>query len=97
MAIFEITFSKSVFLVFSIIEIGAVEIVDGVRTGFLYQSYAKPTSEIHPMSYEAHQLTAEFLADSPSIETVLKVCKHKIRNLISEFLEMGRKFCFGRS
>src|SRR5438876_558666 len=61
-----------VFTFYRIIEIGAVEIVDGIRTGFLFQSYAKNTASIHPMAFEAHQISEEMLLHQESLETVLK-------------------------
>jgi len=52
----------------SIIEIGAVEMIDGYRTGVLFQSYAKPRGPIHPMAQAAHQITEAMLHTAPPIE-----------------------------
>eukprot|EP01102_Stenamoeba_stenopodia_P023098 TRINITY_DN9844_c0_g3_i1.p1 TRINITY_DN9844_c0_g3~~TRINITY_DN9844_c0_g3_i1.p1 ORF type:complete len:529 (+),score=153.14 TRINITY_DN9844_c0_g3_i1:258-1844(+) len=56
----------------SVIEIGAVELKDGTRTGCVFQSYAKPLAPIHPCAFEAHKLTDNFLAEQDDIAAVLK-------------------------
>jgi len=55
----------------SIIEIGAVELVDGVRTGIVFQSYARALGPINPYAFEAHGLSEEFLLHHQYIENVL--------------------------
>jgi len=52
----------------SIIEIGAVELIDGYRTGVLFQSYAKPRVPIHPMAQAAHQISEATLQQAPPVE-----------------------------
>ncbi|KAH3767995.1 DNA polymerase III, epsilon subunit [Pelomyxa schiedti] len=54
-----------------IIEIGAVELIDGVRTGLIFQSYAQPTCPIHPMAFEAHNLSEKFLMTAPPLQIPL--------------------------
>lgn len=48
-----------------IVEVGAVELVDGVRTGALFHSYARPQHSIHPTAAATHGLTVEALKDEP--------------------------------
>ncbi|GAM28380.1 hypothetical protein SAMD00019534_115560 [Acytostelium subglobosum LB1] len=55
----------------SIIEIGAVELINGCRTGLTFQSYAKPKNVIHPAAQEIHRLSSFLLQSSPPIEYVL--------------------------
>eukprot|EP01132_Coremiostelium_polycephalum_P011138 gene11138-13643_t len=55
----------------SIIEIGAVELIDGCRTGVIFQSYAQPKTAIHPLAEEIHQLSNFLLQTSPPIEVIL--------------------------
>eukprot|EP01133_Synstelium_polycarpum_P017205 gene17205-20504_t len=55
----------------TIIEIGAVELIDGCRTGLTFQSYAKPKGPIHPCAEQVHQLSSFLLMQSPPIEVVL--------------------------
>eukprot|EP01112_Ceratiomyxa_fruticulosa_P017476 TRINITY_DN5450_c0_g1_i1.p1 TRINITY_DN5450_c0_g1~~TRINITY_DN5450_c0_g1_i1.p1 ORF type:complete len:586 (-),score=157.07 TRINITY_DN5450_c0_g1_i1:92-1849(-) len=56
----------------SIIEIGAIEIVDGYRTGVVFQSYAQPRKPIHPMAFLAHQLSESMLYNSaPTLDFVI--------------------------
>ncbi|EFA76553.1 DNA polymerase III [Heterostelium album PN500] len=55
----------------SIIEIGAVELINGCRTGLTFQSYAKPKTQIHPAAEQIHQLSNFLLQDAPPIEFVL--------------------------
>ncbi len=40
-----------------IIDIGAVELLHGKKTGWSFQSYVKPTSRIHPAASRVHGLT----------------------------------------
>lgn len=55
----------------NIIEIGAVELIDGCRTGALFQSYCQPLKAVHPMAQEAHGLSDSFLQSQPSLRTIL--------------------------
>lgn len=55
----------------SIIEIGAVELIDGQRTGIVFQSYAKAMGSINPYAFKAHGLSEEVLSYHQSIEIVL--------------------------
>lgn len=57
----------------SLIEIGAVELVNGRRTGCLFQSHMRPhsSSTIHPLARQVHNVSDAFLADQPSANWVL--------------------------
>ncbi|KYQ88954.1 DNA polymerase III [Tieghemostelium lacteum] len=55
----------------SIIEIGGVELIDGCRTGAIFQSYAKPLNMIHPKAQEVHNLTSYLLMTCKPIQFVL--------------------------
>jgi len=55
----------------SIIEIAAVELIDGFRSGVLFQSYAKPRKWIHPMAFAAHQISDKMLQHAPPIQIAL--------------------------
>jgi len=55
----------------SIIEIGGVELIDGYRTGVLFQSYAKSRGPIHPMAQVTHQITESVLKAAPPIEVCM--------------------------
>lgn len=48
-----------------IVEIGCVEIIDGVKTGKTYHMYLNPDRESDPKALEIHGLTTEFLKDKP--------------------------------
>jgi len=54
-----------------IIEIGAVEMIDGFRTGALFQSYVNTPRKIHPKATKVHGLTNEKLSTAPPIAFVL--------------------------
>jgi len=54
-----------------IIEIGAVEVIDGYRTGALFQSYIKPQKQIHFKATKVHGLTNEKLSTAPPVTFVL--------------------------
>jgi DNA polymerase III epsilon subunit family exonuclease len=54
-----------------IIEIGAIEMIGGFRTGVMYQSYVKPKVPINPFAAAVHGLTNERLEKAPPVEIVL--------------------------
>lgn len=56
----------------SLIEIGAVEVVEGRRTGVLFRSHIRPhaSSVMHPMARACHNLTDAFLASQPRCTAV---------------------------
>jgi len=54
-----------------LVEIGAVELIDGVRTGCIFQSYIRPDCRVHPMAYNAHRLSNKALEDAPPAKYVL--------------------------
>lgn len=47
----------------SVVEIGAVELIDGVRTGSLFQTYLLPRAPIHPNAKVVHGLDEQFLKE----------------------------------
>lgn len=55
----------------SIVEFGAVEIIDCVRTGLLFQSYAQPRTEIDPRAEALHGLNRTKLQKALPIQIVL--------------------------
>lgn len=48
-----------------IIEIGAIELIDGCRTGHQYQCYFNPERDIDPGAQDVHGISVEFLCDKP--------------------------------
>ena len=54
-----------------IVEIGAVEVVDGMRTGAVFHSYARPHHKFHFGATAVHGLTEELLKDEPPPEFVV--------------------------
>lgn len=54
-----------------IIEIGAVELLDRRLTGRTYHQYIKPDRDIDLGAIAVHGITAEFLADKPSMAEVV--------------------------
>jgi len=54
-----------------IIEIGAVEFFDGVRTGCLFQAYINPRHEIHPKALEVHGMNGKRLAKALDVSVVI--------------------------
>lgn len=53
-----------------VVEIGAVEYVDGVRSGVCFHSYLNPDVAIDPGAFEVHGLTRDFLEDWPRFEEI---------------------------
>jgi DNA polymerase-3 subunit epsilon len=54
-----------------IVEIGAVEVIDNVRTGKTYQVYINPERESEPLAFAAHGLSTEFLKDKPRFNDIV--------------------------
>lgn len=54
-----------------IIEIGAVEYVNGIRTGAIFQSYIRPNMQVNFFASKVHGLTNKKLESAPPIEIIL--------------------------
>lgn len=48
-----------------IVEIGCVELIDGMRTGEYFHCYLNPQRDIPPEAFRVHGLSSQFLADKP--------------------------------
>ena len=48
-----------------LVEVGAIELIDGVPTGRTFQGYFNPEREVPPEAVKVHGLTTEFLKDKP--------------------------------
>lgn len=62
-----------------IVEIGAVEVIDNIKTGRTYQVYINPDRDSEAGAFKAHGLTREFLMDKP-----------RFSDVVDEFLEFIR-------
>ena len=49
-----------------VIEIGIIELIDGVKTGHNFQRYFNPNKKIEKSAQDIHGLTNEFLSDKPN-------------------------------
>jgi len=49
-----------------VIEIGIIELIDGVKTGNNFQQYFNPNKKIEKSAQDIHGLTNEFLSDKPN-------------------------------
>ena len=49
-----------------VIEIGIIELIDGVKTGHNFQQYFNPNKKIEKAAQDIHGLTNEFLSDKPN-------------------------------
>lgn len=67
-----------------IVEIGAVEVIDGRLTGKTFHTYLNPDHPVHPDALAVHGLTNEFLQDKPRFES--------IRASLEDFLADARLF-----
>lgn len=47
------------------VEIGCVELIDGLRTGAYFHTYLNPERDMPPEAFRVHGLSAEFLSDKP--------------------------------
>lgn len=54
-----------------VIEIGAVEMVDKIRTGRVYHVYTNPQCPVNPGAFKVHGLSDEFLSDKPLMKDVI--------------------------
>ncbi len=55
-----------------IVELAAVELVDGKRTGVIYHSWFNPGRESHSKALEVHGLTRHYLADKPRFDNLAR-------------------------
>lgn len=53
-----------------VIEIGCIELKDGIRTGEYFHAYINPEREVPRASTDVHGLTDEFLADKPKFAAI---------------------------
>ena len=51
------------------VEIGCVEMIDGVRTGAFFHSYLNPERDVPEGAFKVHGLSTEFLQDKPLFST----------------------------
>ena len=49
-----------------VIDIGIIELIDGVKTGHNFQQYFNPNKKIEKVAQDIHGLTNEFLSDKPN-------------------------------
>lgn len=54
-----------------IVEIGAVELIDGKRSGKVYHTYLNPQRSMPEEAFNVHQLSEQFLADKPLFKDVV--------------------------
>jgi len=53
-----------------VVDLGAVELIDGKRTGRTLQFYLNPRRDSDPKAFEVHGLTREFLSDKPDFSQI---------------------------
>jgi DNA polymerase III subunit epsilon len=53
-----------------VIEIGCVEVINGIPTGVTFQCYLNPEREVPAAAFAIHGLSGEFLADKPRFAEV---------------------------
>ncbi|MBI3419744.1 MAG: DNA polymerase III subunit epsilon, partial [Proteobacteria bacterium] len=54
-----------------VVEIGCIEIVNGIPSGKTFHRYLNPEREVPPEAQAVHGLTSEFLADKPLFAEVV--------------------------
>ena len=54
-----------------VIEIGIIELIDGVKTGHNFQQYLNPNKNIEKSAQDIHGLTNEFLSDKPNFYEIV--------------------------
>jgi DNA polymerase-3 subunit epsilon len=55
-----------------IVEIGCIELIDGVPTGQRYHTYLNPERDMPPGAFAVHGLSSDFLADKPLFAAVVE-------------------------
>lgn len=55
-----------------IVEIGCVELVNGIPTGRVYQQYVNPLRDMPIQAFKVHGLREEFLKDYPSFQHIIQ-------------------------
>lgn len=53
-----------------VIEIGCIEVIDGIKTGYIFHEYINPNREIDKEAIEIHKITNEFLLDKPKFKEI---------------------------
>ena len=53
-----------------VIEIGAVEVVDKIRTGNVFHQFVNPERSVSPGAFSVHGISNEFLSDKPKFAEV---------------------------
>ena len=53
-----------------IVEIGCVELIDGIRTGRTFRSYINPCREVPYGAYKVHGLSRKFLSSNPLLDQI---------------------------
>jgi DNA polymerase III subunit epsilon len=69
-----------------IVEIGAIELIDGKRTGVMYQQYINPERSMPAGAQAVHGLSSEFLINFPVF--------HEIADNFLDFLENSDNLIF---
>lgn len=77
-----------------IVEIGCLEIINGMPTGESYQQYVNPEREVPASAAKVHGLTAEFLVDHPLFADVAEAFLEFIGDspLVAHNADFDRKF-----
>ena len=55
-----------------IVEIGCIELIDGIATGQHYHTYLNPERDMPPGAFAVHGLSSDFLADKPLFAAVVE-------------------------
>jgi len=54
-----------------VIEIGAIEVVDKIKTGRFFHKFTNPDMEVSPGAFSVHGISNEFLKDKPKFNEVV--------------------------
>ena len=55
-----------------VIEIGAVEIVDKIKTGKFFHKFVNPETEVSPGAFRVHGISSDFLKDKPKFGDIVE-------------------------
>jgi DNA polymerase III subunit epsilon len=69
-----------------VVEIGALELIDGKRTGVMYQQYINPERSMPAGAQAVHGLSSEFLINYPAF--------HEIADEFLDFIEINEGLIF---
>ena len=77
-----------------VVEIGVLEVIDGLLTGNFFHTYLNPERESAPEALAVHGLTSEFLSDKPKFADIALALKAFLKDseIVGHFIQFDLGF-----